>query len=416
MARIMNIAKITHLGLNYPIYKKQQNINETTFNVRMSSPLNRDTVSFAGTPKGAAKTMEVTYDTALIAHNEAKKFQARITKGIKNIWEDLIATENEPNNPITYIVGRPKSPVSIQEKSGSRQWFSVEEILNFMEDLNGVKIVFRDPQRSIIDSALERLIPLIKSRKVRIHEIENKRPAEVKGLPEHQASVYDYGSVPILEKLIRIQEEVLNGKNIIGKKQTVRHNLTDDYTDANYCAIHMIMEFIGRSSRVFELQIMGNDMAIGKDVDDLIYKILSGKQVPKQYAKIVNILKPLAETSAAVEEIRAADESLKKVSLQTFIEMATDEEWKNELETLNKFNIYRKKVMLFQRSKGAKPFSIKKIKERFLPLDSDINPELDFNNLYDLKEEADHKEKVVALKKAAKERMKTAVDDNGYYY
>ena len=376
----INNVKITH----NQDYKNQ-------FGLRMSSPLNYDTISFQSTPKAAVdKAAGVSIDTARRINKAAQPYQTRMVSIIEDIFDDLIATERKPNNPIKTITNRVKTPLSIKEKSQTRQWNNTAEIMDFMQDLHGSKIVLRVSDRNVVDAVLDRLIPEIKSRRLEVVEIENKRFSIVKGLPESKASKFDYASIDKLQDIITVQEDVWNGKGKINKKYLVKQNLTNDYTD-NYCAIHFILKFPlpGREARYMEFQVMGADVSDAKHIDDLVYKILGGKEVEGKYNRIVDILLPLRDTSMKFEKLKAAmkeenpDIDPDSITYKSVMLKTKDEEFKKGLKDLIAFNKYRSDLFLFQRKKEPSAFSEKQLKSRFLPLSSDIDPRLDFNNLAD---------------------------------
>ena len=410
----MNVSKVQ--SLSFLNIFRQNNTNtpqyQTSFGLRMTSPLERDTVSFTATPKFNSKTSGVSLATAKKIHKTVEPYQKDIMILIDNLFGDLVATEYRPKGPIYKIKNRVKKPLSIQEKSSTRQWNTQDEILDFMTDLNGVKIEMRNAGKANVDMMLNRLIPAIRSREVEIIEIENKRPMIVKGLSEDKASKYDYASIDILENIIGIQEEVWNGKNCIGKERLVSQNLYNDFTDANYCALHILLRTTGKNARVFELQIMGKDVADAKRIDDLVWKILNGKNIEPKYNSIAKILQPFAETNAKANEIKKQmledNPNLKpeQITLKTIMQKTKDEDFKHSLKELIQLNDYRSGVFIFQRRKEPSTFSSKAIKTRFVPLTSDIDQRVDFNYLYDEMERCDlHSEK---LKRAVSKTKKAS--------
>ena len=413
----MNVSKVQSLSFLNILKRNNTDTSkyQTSFGLRMTSPLDRDTVSFRATPKFNSKTSGVSLDTAKKIHETIKLYQKDIMILIDTLFGDMVATEIRPKGAIYAIKNRAKSPLSIKEKSATRQWNNTKEILEFMTDLNGVKIEMRNADKNNVDLMLNRLIPAIRSRDVEVVEIENKRPILVSGLSEDKASKYDYASIDLLENIIGIQEEVWNGKGCIGKEKLVLQNLYNDFTDANYCALHILLRTTGKNARIFELQIMGKDVADAKKIDDLVWKILNGKDIEKKYNPIAKILQPFAETSAKANEYKKQllEENPKlraeQVTLKMIMQKTKDEEFKQALKELIQLNDYRGDVFIFQRKKEPSSFSAKAMKTRFLPLTSDIDPRVDFNNLYEEVEKCDlysQKLKKAALSKAKKTSKK----------
>lgn len=372
----MHISKIANLNF-IPQYKNnntQTNPISYSKGLTMASPLLKDTVSFGSTPKEADKAWNITIQNSKLIRKRLGEAYKKVERFMNSTFDDLVASEKYPKNPIYGIYTRLKSDFSISDKSGTRKWTSVDEILESMTDLIGAKIVMRDSNKSTVDAVLDRFIPLIKSRKIELIEIENKRPAIVKGLDDKEASKYDYSSLGFLKKMINIQEEVWKNSHKGGKKQKVKQRLEDDFTDANYCAIHFLFKLTGKNSSVFELQLMGNNTNEGKHIDDLAWKKLNGKSSSEDCPEINKIFEPFSNPSFFEEE---GEEKAKEIV-------------KNAKE---KYNKYRGKMFLFQREKDPMPYTKKKKIEMFLPLPYKLFPsdielkygisslDFDYNNL-----------------------------------
>lgn len=356
--------------------KQQENKNyQKHFNLVMAPPLKKDTVSFKATPKGANRAWDINYGLAKDLNKALKEEYRKVENFMTSTFDDLIATETYPKNPISMIKVRLKSDTSIQEKSGTRQWTSVEEILENMTDLIGAKIVMRNAAKHKVDLVLDRFIPLIKSGKIELLEIENKRPRIVQGLSSFEASKYDYASLDCLKKMIDIQEnkwkEIYQGK----KRHKVNQNLENDFTHANYSAIHFLFRLPGKHSATFELQLMGDDVNKLKDIDDVVWKKLDGKNSTGFNEKFNKLFAPLTDPDFFANEPNGKE----------IAKTARD-----------KFNQYRGELFLFQRNKDALPYSKRKKQSVFLPLQTNLFPtdieikynissaDFDFNNIAEI--------------------------------
>ena len=342
----MNIPSITGFKLlpqNSEI-RKQNADNHSLFGLRMASPLNRDTVSFTGTPKGADKVWEVSKTTAKAVRKKLQAPAKRVFRFVENTFNDLVANEKYPKNPLTEISCRLKSETSIAEKTGSRKWVNADEIVKHMTDLIGAKLVLRDSNKAKVDAVLDRFIPLIKSGKLELLEIENKRPIEIKGLEGSQAAQYDYASLEFLKKMTQIQNDIWKKG---GKKQKVKTRLEDDFTDANYCAIHFLFRLPGKTPATFELQVLGNNVNEAKHIDDIVWKKLNGKNSADSNPDFDKLFEPFVNKKFFAEEPNAKE--------------IVD-------EAKAKFNKYRSEVFLVQRKKDPLPFSKRKKTEVFSPL------------------------------------------------
>ena len=328
----MNIQRIYSAKFNTTSLISRTGFNDSQYGIRMSQPLGVDTVSFQGkVPKisikevaaNARKEARALRDARLVAESKkapdsvgptkknlsgeerkqgvsistARQIRAMILKPQKQIdnfmervFGDLVVTESEPKNPILKMSGRAKSDVSIMEKSSTRDWNSINEILEKMTDLNGRKIVFNyKTGKQEAETVLDRLIPLIRTKQIELKEIEIQRPEAVKGKIKKAQEEYDYASKAFLDKLEDVQEEVLNGLETDANKIQLVDRPLPRYTKGNYCALHLLMQINEKGSRPFELQIMGARMSDGKAFDDKRFKFFDGKQLDKMYAPLIDL-------------------------------------------------------------------------------------------------------------------------------
>ena len=336
----MNIQKISLNTIMPLCVSNRQDDNRALLpkhDITMQAPLQSDMVSFHGkigrktlqAMKAAVKAAEkkaeeLIEDTGIVTvkelpaeqkiwkinkkdaegiHSAILKPQGYIKSFIHNLYDDLIYSEKNPKNPILDIHDREKSVESIIEKSATRKWTSVKEILKNMTDLNGVKIVARKKAgKEEIDNILDRLVPMITSGQLELKEIEIKRPEAIKLLPAKDQEKYDYASMSMLKKLVGVQEGVWNTKKT--SKENIRKVTfgKPQYTKGNYCALHLLLDLPNKQARVFEAQFMGAYVGAGKDLDDIIFKILDGKHVDKKYTRIKNLIEELkADTTGALD-------------------------------------------------------------------------------------------------------------------
>ena len=340
----MNIQRICNAQLNIiPMMSRADN-QKSNFGVRMAQPLSVDTVSFQGkTPRTTLKELAaiarkearalrdarqiaeakkapdksaptkknlsgeerkrgVPRSTATQIHNQILKPQKQIHNFIHKIFDDLVVTQTSPKNPILKLSNRPKGDISIMEKSATRDWNSINEILENMTDLNGAKIVFNyKTGRSEAETVLDRLIPLIKTKQVILKEIELQRPKAIEihnpktieSLYKKDQEEFDYVSKSFLDKLEDAQEEVINGLETDVDKIKLVDRPLPKYTKGNYCALHLILQSTEKGSRPFELQVMGARMSDGKAFDDKRFKFFDGKELDKMYEPLIRLWKRL---------------------------------------------------------------------------------------------------------------------------
>lgn len=371
----MYVSKISNFIPQFKTNNNQTNPISYSNGLTMASPLLKDTVSFQGTPKQADKAWNTSIKDAKAIRRSLREAYKKVNRFMDDTFGDLVASEKYPKNPIYLIDTRLKSDFSISDKSGTRKWTSIDEILESMTDLIGAKIVMRDSNKSTVDAVLDRFIPLIKSRKIELIEIENKRPGIVEGLDDKEAAKYDYASLAFLRKMINIQEEVWKNSQKGGKRPKVKQRLEDDFTDANYCAIHFLFKLTGRNSSVFELQLIGKDNNEAKHIDDVVWKKLNRKSSSEDCPEIDKIFEPFTNPKFFEAE---GEEKAKEI-----VKNAED-----------KLNEYRGEMFIFQRQKEPMLYSKKKKPEIFLPLRYNLFPDdielkygisssdFDYNNLY----------------------------------
>ena len=419
----MNIEKI-NLG-KITAYDGQKsshsNIAVPKYGLRMAAPLTSDCVTFEG--KRSRKALQILKETLRIAeekaaeleeesfvtvkelpaeqkgwkinkqdalriHTKILKPQAYIKNFIHNLYDDLICSEKNPKNPILEIHDRPKSVDSIIEKSATIKVKTIEEVLNTITDLNGVKIVTRKKAgKDDMDFILDRLIPMIKTGQLELKEIEVKRPEAIKTLSPKQQEEYDYASLGMLKKLVEVQEGHWNTKNT--SKENIRKVKfgKPQYTKGNYCALHMLLDLPNKEARIFEAQFMGAYVGTGKDLDDILFKLLDGKQVNKKYKPFKTLIDDLKEDNTGA---------------------------------LERFKQYKKAALLALREREIQEAKNNKTTSKNAPLfisaaKYNLPPEYDMNNLMELKKECDGKAAIASknleeARKVKKEKAEAAIE------
>ena len=424
----MNIQKISlnsALTWNAVKYTDNDNTSNSKYGLKMSAPLVHDTVSFgirkgrktlqaaryaarAAAEKAAAleeeidknavtnkelpaeqKIWKINKKDAEYIHSQILKPQIYIRNFIHNLFDDLIYSEKNPRNPIMEIHDREKKVPSIIEKTATLKLRSVQEVFDNVTDLNGVKIVMRKKAgQDEMDFVLDRFVPMIKTGQTELKEIEVKLPVAVKSLPMKEQEKYIYASMGMLKRLIEVQEGVWNTKNT--SKENIRKVVFRiQYTKGNYCALHMLFDFPNNKElRVFEAQFMGAYEGEGKDLDDIVFKLLDGKEVDKKYHKIKKL----------IEDLKA-----------------------DKTGAIDRFKQYRKDAILGlrerERHENATQKTTSKNAKLFISAEKyNLTPEYDLNSMLDLKNEADQnaknlerarqikKEKEEAAKKESKEK------------
>lgn len=409
------------------------------FGLTMAQPLSNDTVSF-----GSKVIVEISKDissragygpnrcSAIMVHDIAKKQQLKADKFFDKLFKNYLP-ENCKNPLIAYISGSAKSVDAIMDKGVSLEnsgipASSVEEILLNMTDLTRKKAVMIDGSRLSMHKLLNLILKAVRAGECYIEEVEVKRPISAKNLKGKEKYKWDYEEPSRLFQFVSDVEEA-TGKNV--------HFPEPAYTKSNYPAIHMLIRLPGEDF-VIEFQITGYNVAKLKDLDDILYKFFSNKNVDPEYQPIVNILQTILLTKEEKDilkyaKIRDKLEKLKidqgeqrllfnRIAMEENLVKDTDSpEYQAKIKSLlkskdiqakdlsvllehaeyainyadkeaikalkqkadkqEKFMAYRKQAFLYQREKKVTSFAAD-APEYFLPLSVDLPPEFDLNHLY----------------------------------
>lgn len=415
--------------INFNTINKNEKKAVTPTKSLMSVP-QYDSLSFNSTKLLVSRKGGMSLGTAKKIHKIAEDIQPEIENLIRGMYKGLIVTDENPKNLIEYIAGRAKTDKSIVEKCNTRGITSLQDAIHKITDLNATKIVIRDGSRKNVHMTLDILLDYVKRGMLFIEEIDVKRPKAAEKLNSKEVSKYDYADPHYIENFV---DEV---ENATGRKIDY---VGVDYTEANYPAIHFLLRLPGQR-RVFELQLMAHNVAVFKDFDDILFKILNNKDIDPKYKSIEKQLQPILvsveekfllkyiKIKEKLEKLKFENDEIEK--LKSRLAMNTGLIWKSDtpefttkikslLKTKdikeedlsllfdsekyemklfdkekikelkiradknNKFKSYRANAFLFQREKKTSNVNTGG-KEFFLPLSDDLDPCFDINNLYQL--------------------------------
>ncbi len=454
----MNILAINSLNFIKPNSESKKQGFRPYFGLSLQKPLMKDTVSFKAVPTEkllTTRTGGVSKATAIKINEVAENMQTEIENFIRGINRRYLCDPDRPNNLIEYVSGRAKKPDSIVEKSKIIQESTAGGVFLNMTDLNGTKEVIRNATRANVHKALDILLQAVEHGLLILEEVEVKRPKAAEKLKASEASKWDYADPKYLQDFVRKAEEAMGKKVEFPPPQ---------HTKVNYTAIHFLFRLPGQK-RVFEHQLMGYNVAELKDLDDILFKVLNNKNVDKEYAPIVDILKPLVlspqeidllkyiKLRTKLEKLKFTEEEIdilktrhvldssfcvisdppefcnktKMLLSKDFDEKSLDllyddviydamltdvdavKELKKKEARFEKFKKYRAEAFLFQREKKTCSTGPDHL-EYFKPLTEDLPAEYDLNSLYKIfvKCREEHK----ANKKAAEEARKLKVEAN----
>ncbi len=319
---------------NTPFIQPQQRFVSRFSNL---APLTQDTVSFGRTEKNIGNPkFGITQTEAERINQEAITSGKYLNLQLTNILGDLIAPEGAPpskQKPIEAIHYRIKSPDSIREKSTTRRWINPDEVKSNMTDIVGARIILGKTTTDCVDKVLDRIADAERDNRLQIIEIENYRPEPEIDEEGNILHSYDYSSPQALR---RLKAECDKKGTMISKK--------DEDVPTGYTAIHLLTKL--PNGFTGEIQILGTGVGKLKDIEDLCYKVKSGKSIDKKYKPMEKTLEPLKN--------------------------------KDDVILKREFNNYTRASYIYQRDKYLG--RITKGPE-YLTIPEYLPPELDFNNL-----------------------------------
>ena len=132
-------------------------------------------------------------------------------------------------------------------------------------------------------------------------------------MSEETQEEFDYVSKKFLDELEDAQERVLNCLEDDPEKIILINRPLPKYTKGNYCALHLLVEFVEDASkpvtselrwtRPFEHQHIGPRVDKGKKLDDKWFKFKSGKEIGEEYSELKRPWEVLmADENAAAKE------------------------------------------------------------------------------------------------------------------
>ena len=384
MFKIFNFRNVTG---NYDLSNKNKGVQNQSFkNYTNLAPLQVDTLSFTSrAKKEQTKALSMPEVATRVSSTEAKSLTERartITSSLANKLHQeaendcvqlqrvldkallpLKARNNTPcdaKHPIYAIEYRAKSANSIREKASQKFLYKKESVIKNVHDLIGARIILGTSDPKGVNSVIDKLINCAKEGKIKITEIENLAPANKK---------YQYVSQTKLHQLAQASFDRFG--ICVPEMNTIR--------DSGYTAVHLLVEF--PDGITGEIQILGKNVAIFKELEDISYKIIQGKSTDSKYTEIKEILSsislPLVANSSNPANIEKAKLRKEFVAYAT---AAYKFERDKELQSIvDDFPIHSFLTL----------YEFSKLYGKRIHLD----PKMDFNYLYRLKLYADNNNK-----------------------
>lgn len=392
MLKIFNLNSFLTQNTNNNQQKYQKNpLSDFSFKGSNLAPLKQDTISFGAKKRFSSE--EIAKRIGLRTENDNIKMQTRslddkrlkskertISNGLANviseeaksdtkalkgkltkITKNLMSQKGElctKDRPIYALEFRTKEGNSIREKASQKKLTSKEQVKRQLTDIIGARIILGDGMLGGGNLVISKLTEAVNEGKLKVIEVENHVPADKK---------YQYASQTVLRQLAKASSD----KYGIECAERITVNAS------GYPAIHMLVEF--PDGYIGEIQILGHDVAIFKDLEDVPHKVLLGKSVDSKYDKIKELLSPMI----ALDGDLNTPENIKRAKLRSEYSAYTAAAYKHER---TKGPVGKKSaahmIPTFYTIEEFKKTQKRKIH---------LKPEWDFNNLYRLKTQADWK-------------------------
>ena len=374
------INNISFLNFKSNLQTKKINTSQATpfgLNGANLRPLTKDTVSFTGVVEYKAALNN--RDVCQSIHEKAKPTNDYL-RGLleKYFGKDVYDKKINPTGVIAPIQARVKSTDSIEEKVSDKVREALEStrgdirdkifsprseagIKKHIRDISGARIVVKESHGNVMDRVVDDLCRMIEEENLIVDEIEN-----------HISP--DRGAIPYFtpEQLKRIEESIDFVRDLNGLENI---DIQTKPSKSGYMALHLSLDTRQspklRSQQGYwsELQIIGSDVELLKDIEDFCYKLKKGMAIK-------------------------ADDVAYKPFEQLFINAYND---KNYPEIKEAFQQYTIKAYQIQRNRrpSQKPmddttnWAYKYPTIRECGLEGKIPPILDFNILARIKRNCD---------------------------
>lgn len=320
------------------IPKAAQPVKKVKRSVEKPRHLFSDDVAQSSDKVMKSRAYAVNYELAKKVYAEAEPVFDYFKKTINKYFAPLVSDLSNSDLPLAFgnegIVIGMKKAASICEKTASKDLRTKSEIKKEMSDIIRGRLVLRDASPQSIEAVMKKLTEAVKKGDLEIFEIENYR-LEPK-----------YSYIP--NKFLNPFEKLCRSK----KPNDFRR--TDKSIPSGYTAVHLSVRlpdgFRG------EIQIMGADVQMVKELEDFMYKVKNKKALLPKYRPIEERLAPLSDVE------------------NTALQLATN------AHTQEQYLAARlKEPKHTKSSRGAK----------FLPAPNYLDKRFDFNELYRMKIECD---------------------------
>ena len=305
------------------------------------------------------KERTITSALANKLHQEALEDTSQLQRAIDRALSPLRVKEGklcDIKHPVHSIEYRTKSANSIREKASQKFLYKKESVIKNIHDLVGARIILGTSEQRGINDVIDKLVECVKDGKLKITEVENHIPADKK---------YQYASQTKLHQLAQASSDRYGIS--VPEINTTR--------DSGYIAIHLSIEF--PDGITGEIQILGENVANLKEIEDIPYKILQGKSIDPKYKSI----KEIFESILQIGNDPTSPENIERTKLRKEFAAYTTAAYKHERDKKPQHSAEEYPIPSF-----LTLYEFSKIYGKKVHLD----PKMDFNYLCRLKLMADN--------------------------
>lgn len=362
---ILNTIKQAYFtGFNKNTYN-QNRINTCTYpNLKQ---LDKDTVSFKASAELNRTLMEAfkNEDICTSVHENSKDAAIDLKNTLDSYLGDLISTEENPKLPIHHISYRIKSPESIREKAAEKLGTSIlnnvqntfnpnnpKDLKKHIGDIVGARIVMDNFDKKDTAKIMEKLAQACINGDLKITKIQCFQPDNA----DKNLKYFNDKDILELKKAANVNK---SGSDLT--------KLVKQDKKTGYIGVHLDVDLSNPDKYVSnkdnyhgEIQILGYDVAMLKEVEDFCYKLESNKDLKRNNIAYKPFSKYFLHYLNSSPEVK------------------------------NNFEEYTRTAYITQREKEPKRIKGKKegatlptIKE--CRMDGKVPKELDFNTLYKMK-------------------------------
>ena len=297
---INNISFLNFKSQSQQINKKNDSVIKFVSKPNLA-PLAHDTVSFSGNFQYDGYSDEFLNrnhdwrkvlkckEACKAVSEDAKPTNNYLRDTLKQYFEEEVYDEKtNPKGRIEAIRARVKSADSVEEKIASKiesafasdygdikeKIFTVrseKEIKQNIKDISGARIVVREDVDGAMDDVVKKLCKMIEDENLIIGEIENHLS------PEEGAPSY------FTEEQLKKIETIVNRVRVMNVCEPIRYKSQPQKT--GYMALHLALDtryapkLRKHQGYWSELQILGSDVELLKDIEDFCYKLKKGMGV-----------------------------------------------------------------------------------------------------------------------------------------